>query len=207
MIGCVRQLGTASNRVGAEAVATIEAVLLVAAGLDLNAPPPAAPVHDEVIALGIAPRLGYSQSAGDSAVQERGLGLIPEASRIYWTGGPFKPSFWLEWGSSTTRTECSHRLFAFARRSLRLDLYGSSRPADATTAGPSTPEPIAFAPICSDCGARIQEINIPTQAKRRLEWATRAMIGVPPDRLSLPTLLLCELERSPFHSVPKGRIL
>jgi len=70
-------------------------------------------------------------------------------------GWPTQARVWLEWGSSV-----SHSL------------------GDVTTQGPSTPQIIAFAMICSGRDDRVGgNLNTPSQTKTRLGWATRT-VGV-----------------------------
>jgi hypothetical protein len=72
-------------------------------------------------------------------------------------GGPLKPDFGLS-GAVLQLDRVFLPLFRVFVSSVQLDLQCLSQPADITTAGPSTPQIIALAMICSGRDDRVGEI-------------------------------------------------
>ncbi len=115
--------------------------------------------------------VGTTHKSNRSRGKHSGTGLHHHTN---WTGHgwPIQARFWLEWGSSTAG-QSFPPLVAFSSRPFRLDLDPS------LTAGMKPQQhvpPLHRSLHCDD-------LNIPTQAKTGLEWATRPAVR---SRLSIP---------------------
>jgi hypothetical protein len=89
---------------------------------------------------------------------------------MIFAGGPFKSDFGL--GGAVRELERVFLLLVpVSRRPFRPDLYASLTPINSRSLRPTD---YRFATICSGRDDRIVKVlNIPTQAKTGLEWATR----------------------------------
>jgi hypothetical protein len=98
-------------------------------------------------------------------------------------GWPIQVQFWLEWGSSTAGQSL---LEACSRFRLVYSDSIFTHPMQTLTPGPSTPQIIALAMICSGRDDRVERSEHPHSSQSGLEWEpVRRAAQTPHNRLNL----------------------